>query len=79
MNNLHRPQNVDELMRRQWNGLAEGDGGSQVNHGKRFDPASPLVCRCQSILSCKYRKIWKIVYSLTAIKRPYLGRGIVAA
>jgi len=79
MNNLHRPQNVDELMRRQWNGLAEGDWGLQVNHGKRFGPASRSECRCQSILSCKYRKIWKIVYSLTPITRPPLGRGIVAA
>ena len=63
-------------MRRQWNGLAEGDGGSQVNHGKRFGSASPLVCRRQSILSCKYRKIWQIVYSLTAINRPSLGKRI---
>jgi len=66
-------------MRRQWKGLAKGDGGSQVNHGKRFDRDSATVCRCQSILPCKYHKIWKIVYSLTLIKQPPLGKEIVAA
>jgi len=79
MNNLHRPQNLDELMRRQWRGLAEGDEGSRINHEKCFGRASPLVCPFQSILSCEYRKIWKIVYSLTLIKQPPLGKGIVAA
>ena len=71
MNNLHRPQNLDELMRRQWRGLA---GGLQVIQTKRFGRASATVCHCQSILSCKYRKIWKIVYSLTPFKRPPSGR-----
>ena len=58
-------------MRRQWTGLAEGGvtgggggGELQVNHAQRIGRASATICRCQSVLSCKYRKIWKLIYSL---------------
>lgn len=47
----------------------KGRGGDlQVNHAKGFGRAYTTMCRYQSILTYKYRKIRKIVYSLIPIK-----------